>query len=602
MTATADTASPGATETFETKIPARLDRLPWSRWHWLVVFALGTVWILDGLEVTIVGSIGAILKEQATLGLSSGQIGLLGSVYVAGAVTGALGFGYLTDRLGRKRLFFVTLAVYTAATAASAFAWDFWSFFAFRFVTGMGIGGEYAAINSAIDELIPARVRGWVDLAINGSFWLGTVGGASVSLLLLDEGLIPVEYGWRVAFATGAVLAAIILVTRRLLPESPRWLMIHGRGEEAEKIVGSIEERVQRETGEELDEPEQSIEIEPREHTSFVEIARTMFKDYPSRTLLAFSLMAAQAFFYNAVFFTYAIILSDFFDVKPGHVPLYLIPFALGNFLGPLLVGRLFDVVGRRTMIAASYIVSGIGMAVIAWFFSRGSFGPTSLTIAYSIVFFIASSGASSAYLTVSEIFPLEIRAMAIAFFYAIATGAGGIAGPAIYGALVGTGDEGVLALGFVAAAALMAGAGVIEAVIGVPAEQESLEDVAEPLSANGDGGADGSRPQEAAKPAEPAEPAKTPARQRPAGQRTFWSAYPLLAGVPADDTLLERELARIEQALASGPLDRRALARAVRARAWGPGRFRRALRRAVEEQRVRAERGRFRVAGEPSS
>jgi MFS family permease len=435
------TTATATKETFETKIPARMDRLPWTRWHWLVVLALGSVWILDGLEVTIVGSIGAVLTSPETLAFSDAQIGLLGSVYVAGAVVGSLLFGYLTDRMGRKRLFFVTLAVYTIATAATAFAWDFWSFAVFRFLTGAGIGGEYAAINSAIDELIPARVRGWVDLAINGSYWLGTVAGACVALLLLDPSLIPEEYGWRAAFATGAVLGLLILVTRRLLPESPRWLMIRGRQEEAEEIVREIERRVERDAGEELEKPDDSIEIQPRESTGFREIARTMVKDYPTRSVLAFSLMAAQAFFYNAVFFTYAIILSEFMSVEPNRVPIYLIPFALGNFLGPLLLGRLFDVVGRRTMIAGSYIVSGIGLAVIAYLFSQEVFGATSLTIAYSIVFFVASAGASAAYLTVSEIFPLEIRAMAIAFFYAVATGAGGISGPAIYGALVGTKD-----------------------------------------------------------------------------------------------------------------------------------------------------------------
>jgi MFS family permease len=384
-----------AGESFETQIPARLDRLPWTRWHWLVVLALGTVWILDGLEVTIVGSIGAVLTSKDTLAFSEAQIGLLGSVYIAGAVTGSLVFGYLTDRLGRKRLFFVTLAVYTVATAATAFAWDFWSFAVFRFFTGAGIGGEYAAINSAIDELIPARVRGWVDLTINGSYWLGTVAGASAALFLLDTSLVPAEYGWRVAFGVGATLGVLILVTRRLLPESPRWLMIHGRKDEAEEIVRKIEGRVEREAGEKLEEPGDAIEIEPRKSTGFVEIARTMVKDYPSRSVLSFSLMAAQAFFYNAVFFTYAIILSEFMGVDPARVPLYLIPFALGNFLGPLLLGRLFDVVGRRTMIAGSYIISGIGLAVIAYLFSQDVFGAGSLTLAYAIVFFVASAGAS---------------------------------------------------------------------------------------------------------------------------------------------------------------------------------------------------------------
>jgi MFS family permease len=570
-----------AGESFETQIPARLDRLPWTRWHWLVVLALGTVWILDGLEVTIVGSIGAVLTSKDTLAFSEAQIGLLGSVYIAGAVTGSLVFGYLTDRLGRKRLFFVTLAVYTVATAATAFAWDFWSFAVFRFFTGAGIGGEYAAINSAIDELIPARVRGWVDLTINGSYWLGTVAGASAALFLLDTSLVPAEYGWRVAFGVGATLGVLILVTRRLLPESPRWLMIHGRKDEAEEIVRKIEGRVEREAGEKLEEPGDAIEIEPRKSTGFVEIARTMVKDYPSRSVLSFSLMAAQAFFYNAVFFTYAIILSEFMGVDPARVPLYLIPFALGNFLGPLLLGRLFDVVGRRTMIAGSYIISGIGLAVIAYLFSQDVFGAGSLTLAYAIVFFVASAGASAAYLTVSEIFPLETRAMAIAFFYAVATGAGGITGPIVYGALVGTGDPTMLAWGFVGAAVLMIAAGIVEAFIGVPAEQESLEDVAEPLSAEG-----GGRPEREDEPG-----GEAPAAHNGRRARIFWSSYPAFSSADDDEGALRREVDLIARELGEqGALSRRALAGRLHARLWGPGQFGRALGHAVASGRVRRD------------
>jgi MFS family permease len=583
-------------EAFETQIPARMDRLPWTRWHWLVVFALGTVWILDGLEVTIVGSIGAVLTSEQTLAFSNAQIGLLGSVYVAGAVTGSLVFGYLTDRLGRKRLFFVTLAVYTIATGATAFAWDFWSFAIFRFLTGAGIGGEYAAINSAIDELIPARVRGWVDLAINGSYWLGTIAGACAALLLLDTSLIPEEYGWRVAFAVGAVLGVLILVTRRLLPESPRWLMIHGREEEAEKIVRQIEGQVEREAGERLEEPEEAIKIQPRESTGFREIARTMVKDYPSRSVLGFSLMAAQAFFYNAVFFTYAIILSEFMGVDPARVPLYLIPFALGNFLGPLLLGRLFDVVGRRAMIAGSYIVAGVGLVVVAYLFSQEVFSATSLTLAYAVVFFVASAGASAAYLTVSEIFPLEIRAMAIAFFYAVATGTGGIAGPVIYGVLVGTKDPTMLAWGFVGAAVLMIAAGVIEAIIGVPAEQTSLEDVAEPLSAEEDDrpSRDGERT-----PGDGRRPEDT-SRSR-YGRRGFWSSYPAYSGVSVDRASIERQAELIEETLADrGPQDRRSLARGVHARLWGPGCFRAALGHALARGRVRKEGRLYLADGSP--
>lgn len=358
--------------------------------------------------------------------------------------------------------------------------------------------------------------------------------------------------------------------------------MIHGRNDEAEEIVREIEQRVEREAGEELDELGDAIEIQPRKSTGFVEIARTMVKDYPSRSVLGFSLMAAQAFFYNAVFFTYAIILSEFMRVDPGRVPLYLIPFALGNFLGPLLLGRLFDVVGRRTMIAGSYIVSGIGLAAIAYLFSQDVFGAGSLTLAYAIVFFVASAGASAAYLTVSEIFPLETRAMAIAFFYAVATGAGGISGPIIYGALVGTGDPTMLAWGFVGAAVLMIAAGIVEVVIGVPAEQESLEDVAEPLSAEGGG-----------EPEREREPGRGPtAVMNGRRDRTFWSSYPAFTSTAYDDeaTLL-REVDLIVHTLGEqGALSRRALAGRLHASLWGPGQFGRALGDALASGRVRRD------------
>jgi MFS family permease len=402
-----EAAAAGAHE-FETDIPARLDRLPWARWHWLVVAALGAVWILDGLEVTIVGGIGPQL--QKSLHFSAAQIGWVGGIYVAGAVCGSLFFGYLTDRLGRKKLFLVTLGLYLVATVLTAFSWNFVSFAVFRFFTGAGIGGEYSAINSAIDELIPARVRGWVDLAINGSYWVGAAVGAAVTYPLLTA--TSADLGWRLVFGTGAILGVAVLVTRRYLPESPRWLMTHDRLDEAEGIVQDIEHAVEEETGQkDLPEPDGTITIRPRGTIGFGTIARTMVRTYPRRTVLGLALMTSQAFFYNAIFFTYAIVLTTFFGVGANTAVLYLIPFALGNFLGPLLLGRLFDTVGRRVMIGGSYLVAGILMVGAGYLFENGTLTATTLTIAWSIIFFFASAGASAAYLTVSEVFPLEIRA-----------------------------------------------------------------------------------------------------------------------------------------------------------------------------------------------
>src|SRR3954466_6135373 len=414
------TATATASEnTFETNIPSRMDRLPWSRWHWLVVFALGFVWILEGLEVTIVGSIGPTL-QKASIHLSSFQVGLIGAFYVAGAVCGALFFGHLTDRWGRKKLFMITLAVYLVATVATAFSWNAISFFVFRFFAGAGIGGEYSAINSAIDELIPARVRGWVDLAINGSWWLGPAAGALLSLVFLDPDIFRIDLGWRLSFALGAILGIGVLITRRLLPESPRWLMLKGRVDEADEIVTGIERRVSAETGEELDEVTDTIELEPRDSTSFREIGSVLFSRYRGRTVLGLTMMSAQAFAYNAVFFTYGLVLTTFMDVKPSHVGLYIVPFAIGNFLGPVLLGPLFDRVGRRVMLTLTHGLAAVIPPCPAILFQQQSLSATSLTILWCVVFFFASAAASAAYLTVSEVFPLEIRAMAIAFFYAV--------------------------------------------------------------------------------------------------------------------------------------------------------------------------------------
>ncbi len=477
-------------KTITTLIPARLDRLRWSRFHWLVVIGLGTVWILDGLEVTIVGAVGSRLTEPSSgLGLTTAQVGLAAAIYVAGACTGSLVFGYLTDRFGRKRLFIITLGLYLAATVATAFSFTPIFFFICRFFTGAGIGGEYAAINSAIDELIPARRRGTVDLAINGSYWLGTAFGAVLTVFLLDTRIFPPELGWRLAFGLGAVLGLVILLVRRNVPESPRWMFIHGRDEEAEKLVGQIEHDTEEESGETLPEVAQddAIEIRQRRSTGFGEIARVGFRTYPKRTVLALSLFIGQAFLYNAVFFTYALVLTKLLGVPADVAPWSLVPIAIGNFLGPIALGRLFDSVGRKVMISVSYIGSGILLVGTAMLFSAGALNAVWLTVCWMIVFFFASAGASAAYLTASEIFPMETRAMAIAFFFAIGTGIGGIIGPILFGQLISGGIP-AIAVGYYIGAGLMIAAGLVEVVFGVNAERKSLEEIATPLSAQNAG------------------------------------------------------------------------------------------------------------------
>jgi MFS family permease len=466
----------------ETDIPARLDRLPWSRFHTLVVVALGVTWILDGLEVTLAGTVAAALKASPVLQFSNVDVGFAAAAYLAGAVSGALFFGWLTDRLGRKKLFFITLAVYLVATAATAFSWNLWSFVLFRFLTGAGIGGEYAAINSTIQELIPARVRGWTDLVINGSFWIGAALGALGAIVLLDPAVLDPEYGWRLAFLIGAVLALVIFLMRLWLPESPRWLMTHGREIEAEQVVADIERRVYGAAPiPPADLPR--VRLRARTHTPLAEVAITLLHGHRRRTLVGLALMAAQAFFYNAIFFTYALVLTDFYAIPADHIGWYVLPFAAGNFLGPLLLGRLFDVVGRRPMIAFTYITSGLLLAVSGYLFAQGVLTAAQQTLAWTIVFFFASAAASSAYLTVSETFPLEIRALAIAVFYAIGTGVGGIAGPWLFGVLIDTGSRISVFGGYLLGAALMVGAGVIAALFCVPAERKPLESVARPLA-----------------------------------------------------------------------------------------------------------------------
>ncbi|GAA3368299.1 MFS transporter [Streptomyces sannanensis] len=479
-----------AGRTVTTAVPARLDRLPWSRWHWSVVIGLGTVWILDGLEVTVVGNIASRLSEPGSgLPIRSGQVtGVAAALYVAGACVGALFWGRLTDRYGRKRLFMVTLAVYLAATALTAFSFAPWWFFLFRFLTGFGIGGEYAAINSAIDELIPAYCRGRVDLLINGSFWLGAVGGSLLSIVALDTDLLPMDIGWRLTFALGAALALVILLVRRHVPESPRWLLIHGREEEAERIVAAIEEKVRAEKGGPLPEPHGELVIRQRGGVGFLEIARTVFHDYRRRAILGFSLFIGQAFLYNAITFGFGAILTTFFGVPTGHTGYYFAVIAVGNFLGPLLLGKLFDSLGRRVMISSTYLLSGLLLFGTAWLFDRGVLSADTLTACWCVVLFFASTGASSAYLTVSEIFPMETRAMSIAFFYALGTAAGGISGPLLFAELTGTGRVGDTVLAFRIGAGLMCAAGVVALALAVPAERRSLEDIARPLTAVGAG------------------------------------------------------------------------------------------------------------------
>ncbi len=470
-------------ETVESYVPARLDRLPWSRWHWLIVVSLGATWILDGLEVTLAGSLGGILTRRETLGLTDTEVGATATCYLAGAVIGALLFGYGTDRFGRKKLFFITVAVYLIGTALSAFSWNFASYAFFRALTGAGIGGEYAAINSAIDELIPARVRGRVDLMINGSYWIGAALGSGATVVLLDPNRFPVSLGWRFAFAIGATLGLIVIFFRRWIPESPRWLMIHGRNAEAEEIVDQVERRFvsDPETLPAHDSP--PTRIQTRTHTPWREIWNAVVHEHRRRSFLGFVLMLTQAFFYNAIFFTYALVLMRFYGVPEQRVGGYLLPFALGNVLGPIVLGNLFDTIGRKQMIAATYGVSGILLGLTGWLFHAGLLTAQTQTLAWTIIFFVASAAASSAYLTVSEIFPLEIRAFAIAIFYAIGTLAGGVGAPILFGWIIATGSSDALFIGYLVAAVLMIFGAIVELWIGVAAERRPLEHVATPLS-----------------------------------------------------------------------------------------------------------------------
>ncbi len=473
-----------AKEILETLVPARLDRLPWGRFHTLVAVALGITWVLDGLEVTLAGSIAGVLESSSRLHFSASDIGLASSFYLTGAVVGALGFGWMTDRLGRRLLFFVTLGLYLISTTATAFSWNLGSFCLFRMLTGAGIGGEYSAVNSTIQEMIPARYRGWTDLAINGSFWIGGALGAAGSIILLDPARLDPDIGWRLAFLIGSALGLVIFFLRTWIPESPRWLVIHGRETEAEKIVDEVE------TGFRLrgaSFPDAStltpMLLRPRTHTPLRQVFQTLFIAFRGRTLLGLTLMIAQAFLYNAIFFTYALVLTNFYQVPSYHVGWYILPFALGNVLGPLFLGPLFDSIGRKPMIAFTYAASGLLLAGSGWLFVEDLLDAAEQTIIWTVIFFFASAAAGAAYLTVSEIFPVEIRALAIAFFYAAGTAIGGVGAPFLFGSLIETGSRASVFGGYLFASGLMVLAAIIEMIWGVAAERKPLETVARPLS-----------------------------------------------------------------------------------------------------------------------
>jgi MFS family permease len=609
------------TSTIETRIPSRLDRLPWSRFHWRVVLGLGTVWILDGLEVTIVGSVAARLTEPGSgIELSVAGVGTAAAIYVAGACLGALFFGQLTDRFGRKKLFMITLGVYIVFTTVTAFSFAPWFFYLARFFTGAGIGGEYAAINSAIDELIPARVRGRVDLIINGSYWLGSAMGSAAALVFLDTAIFPENLGWRLAFGIGALLGLCLTLVRRKVPESPRWLFIHGQEEEAERIVAGIEHDIEAETGQKLAAVSDSITVRQRKVISFREIGRVAFKTYPKRSILCVSLFVGQAFLYNGVTFNLGTLMTSFYGISAATVPVFIIIYAVGNLLGPLTLGRLFDTVGRKPMIAVTYLGSAAVSVVLAVLFSAGSLTAGSFIAIVVVVFFLASAGASAAYLTASEIFPMETRALAIAFFFAIGTAVGGIAGPLLFGKLIATGDEGQVAIGFLIGAAVMALGGVAELLFGVKAEGEQLEDIAKPLTAED---AEQDRPADADA-TEHDEKEREPAARRAAAHhaseerirrlrlgpgRMPTSRVPALTSLSTEPTL-DNEIQTIQRALEEhGTTERRELARLVGARYWGPGVFSAAMREAIAEGRVRrlsrttfapADRANDDPAGEP--
>ncbi len=582
--------------TIRTSIPARLDRLPWSRFHWMIIVGLGTAWILDGLEVTIVGAVGSRLTEHGSgIALNVSQIGTAAAIYVAGACLGALFFGQLCDRFGRKRLFMITLGIYVASTIVTAFSFAAWFFFLARFFTGAGIGGEYAAINSAIDELIPARARGRVDLIINGTYWLGSVAGSAAALFFLNTSVFATNVGWRLSFGIGAVIGLAVLLVRRSVPESPRWLFIHGREQEAEGVVGGIESEIERDTEQSLSKPDDTITVRQRGSVSFREIARVAFKEYPTRSVLCLALFIGQAFLYNGVVFNLGTLMTTFFAISSAAVPVFTIIYAVGNFLGPVTLGSLFDTVGRKTMIAVTYLGSAAIAVVLAILFSSHSLTATTFIIVIVGVFFLASAGASAAYLTASEIFPMETRALAIAFFYAIGTAAGGIAGPLLFGKLIATGDAGKVAIAFLIGAGVMALGGIAELLFGVNAEQTPLEEIAKPLSATdaGDSGTGPTRQGDRGR--------AGMRRYRPGTGRGPSAPVPAISyAVP--QVGLDSQVETIESVLRDhGPAGRAELARLVGARYWGPGLFNAALTRSLVRGAVlRTSRGTY-AARDPS-
>ncbi len=468
----------------ETSIPERMDRLPWSRWHTRIIVALGTSWLLDGLQVTLAGSLAGILEDKKGLALTDPQVTAGATFYLTGAVLGAVLFGYLTDRLGRKRLFLITLATYSLATLASALSWNFYSFAIFRLFTGLGIGGEYAAINSAVDELIPGKVRGTVDLIVNATFWVGAAIGSLASLALLSGHLLSPRLGWRVAFSIGAALGGAVLILRLRVPESPRWLMLRGREAEANAIVEDIETQVTAGMNGKSLEPlsGEKLKIAVRDHTPWGEIFKSMLGENRQRSLLALTLMIGQSFFFNAVFFTYGLVVKKFFHISDQQLPLQLLPFALGSFFGPVMLGPLFDKIGRKPMITATFGIAGIMLAAVCYPFAHGLLSARMLNICFTLIFFVASSAASAAYLTVSEIFPLEIRAFAIAIFYAIGTLLGGVGAPYLFGVLIASGSRTNVAFGYALGAFLMLLAALCELLIGVEAAGKSLESISKPL------------------------------------------------------------------------------------------------------------------------
>ena len=603
MTATAATVE---SKTIKTRIPARLDRLPWSRFHWLVLAGLGTAWILDGLEVTIVGAVAARLTEPGSgIAMTASDIGTAAAIYVAGACAGALFFGQLPDRFGRKKLFLLTLGIYILATAATAAAWTPWFFYLMRFFTGAGIGGEYAAINSAIDELIPARTRGRVDLIINGSYWLGSIAGSGAALIFLDTDIFAQNVGWRLGFLLGVVLAIAVLGVRKAVPESPRWMFIHGREDEAEALVDRIEHEIEEQTGQPLRPAKKQLTVRQRDNIPFREIGKVAFKLYPKRAVLCLALFIGQAFIYNAVTFDLGTLMSTYFGVAAGTVPIFIIVFAASNFLGPVVLGRLFDTVGRKPMISISYLGSAVVAVVLAILINQdGALGAWTFILIVMAAFFLASAGASAAYLTASEIFPMETRALAIAFFYAIGTAIGGITGPLLFGHLIASGSTSQVAVAFLIGAGVMAVGGIAELVFGVEAAGQQLEDIARPLTVED---AEGKTPVEAEDGSDPdgddsEEDAETDRRIRErierrqardrAGLRRYrpgpgyGSRTPAIgAAAPSPEEALDFEIQFILRALEEhGPTERHLLATRVGARYWGPGAFHAALRTAVAD------------------